>query len=566
MDSGKKNEYFLNRYIQRYPFGIDTREMPLRFPYPHYYTPHPLAIKAAELLQEALVGKGSISIPTHILESNELKETGKMFGVMPVKDALGNTGFIMAFSGKIGNQVDLPPFAPPLFNRLETNGFFLPEEEEISAINRQIVALENNEEYLSLLRKREDHERNSGFTLTELRNKNSLAREKRKLQRVVSNSLPEEERLVQLRKLDRESQEMDLAFRQISRQLREERAALDAYIARFELQISEYKARRRERSSSLQQRLFEQYFALNARGEERSLQSLFQEFRGSNPPSGAGECAAPKLLQFAFEHGLQPLAMAEFWWGPSPAIEIRHQGMYYPACRNKCEPILHHMLEGLETDINPLLNDQSARDIEIRYSDSHLAVLIKPEGMLSVPGKNVRDSVLSSIKKHFPKAEGPIIVHRLDMSTSGLMIVAFNTPTYLNLQRQFASREIEKRYTALLSGIPKANEGCIDLPLRVDLDNRPRQVVCHEHGKSAKTRWKVAAIDSGQTRVYFYPFTGRTHQLRVHAAHAAGLNCPILGDDLYGIHADRLYLHADSLKFRHPATEEVLTFLSPAPF
>lgn len=566
MDSGEHSELSLENYLQGYTSDIGELEIPLRFPYPHHYTPRPLAVKAAELLQEALAGKGNIYIPQQVLESNELKETGKMFGVLPVKDRNGKVGFLIAFSGKIGDEIHLPPFVPPLFNRLESNGFFLPEEREISAINREIQELENHEAYVSLLEKKSDHERDSGFTLRELRKENSLARERRKHLRETADTLPPEERSALLRQLDRESQEMDRALRQQSRQFREEAAELQAAIARFDEQIAALKSRRRERSAALQQRLFGQYFAMNARGDRRSLQELFQEFRGSNPPSGSGECAAPKLLQFAFEHGLQPLALAEFWWGPSPALEIRQQGMYYPACRNKCEPILRFMLEGLETEINPLLIDQSARDIDILFSDTNLVVLVKPEGMLSVPGKNVHDSVRSRIQQRFPEAAGPLIVHRLDMSTSGLMVVALNTPTYLSLQQQFATREVEKRYTALLSSIPEGSSGSIDLPLRVDLENRPRQMVCHEYGKSARTHWKLVAIENGLARVLFYPVTGRTHQLRVHAAHVNGLNCPILGDDLYGIHAERLYLHADSLRFRHPATGEVLTFLSPAAF
>jgi tRNA pseudouridine32 synthase / 23S rRNA pseudouridine746 synthase len=251
--------------------------------------------------------------------------------------------------------------------------------------------------------------------------------------------------------------------------------------------------------------------------------------------------------------------MAEFWWGVSPKSEIRKHGQFYPACRGKCEPILAHMLDGLDVEKNPMLtNHAEGKEIEIIYEDDSILVINKPAEFLSVPGKNVEDSVLARIKNKLPEATGPLIVHRLDMSTSGLILIAKNKEVHKDLQNQFIERTVKKQYVALLEGIVSKDEGLIDLPLRVDLDNRPYQIVCYEYGKSAQTKWKVIERLNDQTKVNFYPITGRTHQLRVHAAHKFGLNTPIVGDDLYGSREKRLYLHAESIEFIHPVSKKTL--------
>ncbi|MGL4448060.1 MAG: RluA family pseudouridine synthase, partial [Shewanella sp.] len=280
------------------------------------------------------------------------------------------------------------------------------------------------------------------------------------------------------------------------------------------------------------------------------------------PPAGAGECAAPKLLQYAFKHRLKPLAMAEFWWGAPPKSAIRQHKQFYPACLRKCQPILKHMLEGLAVDDNPLrINPAAEKPLEIVYQDDALAIVNKPAELLSVPGKEITDSVYLRMQQTFPEATGPLIVHRLDMSTSGIMVIALTKASHKQLQKQFIQRRITKRYVALLEGSPKAllqgqREGNISLPLRGDLDDRPRQLVCPQWGKAAHTHWELKEIDAhtGNTRVYLYPHTGRTHQLRVHCAHHEGLDAPIVGDDLYGKRAERLHLHADLLAFTHPLT------------
>ena len=332
--------------------------------------------------------------------------------------------------------------------------------------------------------------------------------------------------------------------------------------------IEALKEERKQRSIALQQWIFEQFRLRNARGEEQDIYSIFTQTAHRNPPAGTGECAAPKLLQYAYLNNLQPLAMAEFWWGDSPKGEIRRHGHYYPACRHKCEPILNFMLQGLQVEPNPLLTSNTdATQLETVYEDDYLLVVNKPAGMLSVPGKTGQASVLTLLQERYPDATGPILVHRLDMATSGLLLAAKDKDTHTLLQKQFEGRTVKKRYIALLEGIPQAEpKGFIRLPLRPDFDNRPLQMVCYEYGKPAVTRYEIMDTENDRTRMAFYPETGRTHQLRVHAAHPEGLNCPIVGDPLYGQPADRLYLHAERLEFRHPVTGQRLQIQKEAPF
>lgn len=335
-----------------------------------------------------------------------------------------------------------------------------------------------------------------------------------------------------------------------------------------------YKEERKNRSIALQEWIFRQFRLRNALGEEEDILSIFKRTAHRNPPAGTGECAAPKLLQYAYLHGFQPLAMAEFWWGNSPKGEIRRHGHYYPSCRHKCEPILGFMLQGLDVEPNPLLTSVTdATLLATVYEDEYLLVVNKPAGMLSVPGKTGQASVLSILQERYPDATGPLLVHRLDMDTSGLLLAAKDKDIHTLLQKQFEGRSVKKRYVALLDGIPHGKEpkGFIRLPLRPDFDNRPLQMVCFEYGKPAVTRYELLPPSQGGqggllTRIAFYPETGRTHQLRVHAAHPDGLDCPIVGDPLYGRPSDRLYLHAETLEFRHPVSGKMMKIKKAAPF
>ena len=331
-------------------------------------------------------------------------------------------------------------------------------------------------------------------------------------------------------------------------------------MAAYEGRIEALKKERKEKSAALQLQLFEQYSFLNKDGKLKSLQAIFSETVFGKPPSAAGECATPKLLQHAFVNGYKPLAMAEFWWGAPPKSEVRKHGQFYPACTGKCKPILAHMLEGIETDDNPfLVNPGADKQLDIVYEDDYFVVVNKPADLLSVPGIAVQDSVYTRLQATFGGIE-PLIIHRLDMATSGLLVVAKTKEAHKDIQKQFLKRTVTKRYTALLSGKLVKDEGEINLPLRGDLDDRPRQMVCFEFGKKAITRWKVVQRNETTTKVYFWPLTGRTHQLRMHAAHEMGLNAPIVGDDLYDTGADRLHLHAAYLEFFHPETKTVIRF------
>lgn len=319
----------------------------------------------------------------------------------------------------------------------------------------------------------------------------------------------------------------------------------------------------------MQQKLFEQFGMLNYRGELKNLCEIFGQTVHKTPPAGAGECAAPKLLQQAYLHGWKPIAMAEFWWGDSPKTEIRHHGHYYPACKGKCEPILQHMLQGLQVEENPMLKRMQvpSQNLEIVYEDPWLSVINKPAGMLSVPGKEDAVSVYSLMREQYPEADGPLTVHRLDMATSGLMLIAKTKRVHQNLQAQFKNRLVRKRYVALLEGIVPKDKDTVDLPLCLNPLDRPRQMVHTEHGKPAITDYQVLErLDGKRTRIAFYPRTGRTHQLRIHAAHPLGLHCPIIGDELYGEKADRLYLHAEYLEFTHPITGETVRITKEAEF
>jgi tRNA pseudouridine32 synthase/23S rRNA pseudouridine746 synthase len=291
------------------------------------------------------------------------------------------------------------------------------------------------------------------------------------------------------------------------------------------------------------------------------------EIFSDNPPAGAGECAAPKLLHYSFMHNLRPISMAEFWWGESTKSEVRRHSKFYPACTSKCEPILSHMLQYMNVEANPLkTNFAEGKSLEIVYEDDVLVVVNKPAEFLSVPGKAVKDSVLERMRQLYPDSTGALLVHRLDMSTSGLLLVAKTSEAHTNIQKQFLKRTIKKHYIALLEGVIKENEGVIELPLRVDLEDRPRQLVCYTHGKYAKTLWKVLERRDAQTLVQFIPVTGRTHQLRVHASHFMGLNAPIVGDDLYGTKAERLCLHAEFIEFQHPISDQIINFKIPVNF
>lgn len=527
-------------------------ELPRLFTYPFHYTPHPLCVMAAGEVQ-AYINKQT--------RWKEELDKGKMFGVLIVRTSNGQTGYLAAFSGNLCGSNSHSFFVPPVYDLLKPDGFFKIEEEQISAINHQIGQLQNCDRYLELQQKMERETASSQQALSEARKVLKAAKEKREQRRLHRPNENEQVAMI------RESQYQKAEFKRLERYWKEQISEIKTELESFSSQIEALKAERRNRSAALQQKLFQQFNFLNAKGETRNLCAIFEETVQKTPPAGAGECAAPKLLQYAYLSGLSPIAMAEFWWGESPKTEIRHHGYYYPSCRGKCEPILRHMLQGLNVEPAPSERYSLSQNMpEILFEDQWLLVLHKPEGVLSVPGKSEEQSIYSLLRARYPEATGPLVVHRLDMATSGLLLAAKTQEVHRHLQAQFENRSIKKRYIALLDGILSEEEGVIDLPICPDYLDRPRQMVNEELGKTAITRYQVMDRKNGQTRIAFFPLTGRTHQLRVHAAHPLGLNCPIVGDELYGRKAERLYLHAEYLEFIHPVSGQRMVIEKKAEF
>ncbi len=527
--------------LHAYSRPVEGIALPEKFTYPFHYTPHPLCTIAAEEVQAYL--------QKQTMWEEELKQ-GKMFGVLVVQTDNGRIGYLASFSGILAGKNNHPYFVPPVYDLLRPDDFFKKEEACISDINERILKLEKSEEYQRVRARLATETAEMEKQLKMLKEEMEVhkkARDERRKQH------PDDE---ELEALSRQSQYRKAEFKRTRRRLEDNIRPLQNLINKTEQTLNEWKAERKSRSAALQLKLFKQFRMLNGKGESLDLCSIFQQTVQQVPPAGAGECAAPKLLQYAYLNHLKPVAMAEFWWGDSPKTEIRRHGYYYPACKSKCEPILKHMLQGLDVEENPLLKDPCRdRDLEILYEDEWLLIVNKPAGMLSVPGKISTDSVYDRLKALYPDSTGPMIVHRLDMATSGLLLVAKTKEVHKDLQAQFKHRTVKKRYTALLDSHMNTDNGIIDLPICANPDDRPRQMVDARHGKPAITRYEVIEHQENRTLISLYPLTGRTHQLRVHAAHHLGLNAPIVGDELYGKRAERLYLHAEYLEFTHPVTK-----------
>ncbi|MCF6236028.1 MAG: RluA family pseudouridine synthase [Gammaproteobacteria bacterium] len=530
-------------------------DLPLIFPSPFNNTPHAIAKKASEQLQDLL--NNQFNCPHDF----DAPEGGKMFGVLVVKDQNNNIGFLSGFSGMLAGKWRWPGFVPELFDLVERDSFLPAGEAALADFTSQIFELQSSQKYRDLQKqlKQQEQERDAAWLLLKQSHKarKALRDEQRK-------ALQNNDAL--FTELARESQQDKRELKDIKTEWIARLVSIQVPLNQIDGKIERLKKARAELSSKLHKQVFSTYRLTNFFGEQQEVSTFY---KGQKPPGGAGDCAAPKLIQYANRHHLLPLALAEFWWGASPKEGVRHHGFYYPSCRGKCWPILPFMLQGL--DVQPpteLVKAIGENEPVAVYEDDDLFVVNKPHGLLSVPGKEVQDSVLTRLQKRYPKATGALLVHRLDLSTSGLLLVAKNSETHKALQKQFLKRTIKKRYVAVLSKeLPEdQSQGVIELPLRVDIDDRPRQCVCFTHGKLAKTHWKVIERKRGRTRVYFYPVTGRTHQLRVHASHKDGLNTPIEGDELYGAESERLLLHAERLIFIHPATGQRIEVRVAAPF
>lgn len=554
----------MSNYFQYFKQPISTYELPTKFDYPFYYEPTEIAKLACQEVQDYLKNQTDFEHNFGLEKEKNHSSTpiGKMFGVLVVRNSKDEIGYIAAVSGKLANTNQHKLFVPPVFDMLNKNGFFLEQEERLNEINRILEKLESDEKFLQLKDDFHEFELNATARINEGKQLLKSNKKDRKKQREnISSTLSQDEIQLFEDDLIKQSLRDKYEFRILNEQIELERNQFSNQIKTFEEEINALKEERKLKSNSLQNQLFNQYQFLNKFKQEKSLLDIFSTSVFQQPPAAAGECAAPKLLQYAFQNNLDPICMAEFWWGDSPKSEVRKHGQFYPACTGKCEPILGHMLTGIDLNENLLLKQNTTvKELEILYQDEDIAVINKPEEFLSVPGIEIKDSVYIRIQQQFPHATGPIIVHRLDMSTSGILVLALNKESHKHLQQQFIKRKVAKRYIALLDGIVEHPSGYIDLPLRVDLDDRPRQMVCYEHGKTAQTKYEVIERKANKTLIYFYPITGRTHQLRMHASHISGLNAPIIGDDLYGKKANRLHLHAETLEFTHPKTKEVMKF------
>ena len=538
---------FKNEPIEEYPKRMNN---------PFDYEPHPLCIKACRELQAYLAKRE---------DWQEEISRGKMFGVLIVErnepgQDTPQLGYLAAYSGQIGGRSDWEDFVPAVFDYLQPNGFFKIREAIISSMNLIIKDMEVSEKKIQQLIQPLEGLRKS--EIDKLQKNLKEAKAKRDAIRQRGNLTSEEEA-----ELIRESQYMKAEFRRKKRKI-EEKTEPELDYEKIKEDTRKIKQSRKQHSDNLQRWLFSQFNMLNDKGECKNLIDIFKDTAAKTPPAGSGECCEPKLLQYAYSLGYKPLQMAMFWWGESPKEEIRHHLHFYPACNGKCKPILQWMLPA--STFEPAAVDLSLYNkVETLYEDREIAVIHKPEGLLSVPGKDAaQPSVYALMRSKYPEATGPLIVHRLDMSTSGVMLIAKTEFAYHRLQKAFLNHQIQKKYVAIISGNDIPEKGIISLPLMPDYLDRPRQIVDHEQGKEAVTEYEVLEpVDDFHLRIALYPKTGRTHQLRVHCAHQEGLNAPILGDPLYGNEkAARLHLHAEELTFEHPLTGKKITITRKADF
>lgn len=590
----------------------------------------PLAVRAArELIDELRRGFVAPGVETAILFG---PEGGKMFGVLVVEDEAGRVGYLRAFSGMLAGCWDLEGFVPPLFDRArrelveprgeasvkaltarveaaradpvrsaveaELRSLLAAQEEEAATLRarhrsnkirrdevrarlapepadlRKRAALETRnpsessandspEAHARLAMEPADVRERAAFEVSNL-SKGSATDSLRADASLVQGSI--EARAAKLAALDQESRRDGAELRTAKAAWLAARTEVETRRDRFARRLAALERLRRIVSNEVAREIFDTYALTNRSGRTLRLRELY----APNPPSsGTGDCAAPKLLAYALRHHLQPRAIAELWWGAPPPGGARIEGAFYPACRDKCGPLLPFMLEGVAVAKPRKFRPQLASTpLPIIYEDDRLVVVNKPDGLLSVPGTDpqLNDTVLARMRARYPNATGPLLVHRLDMETSGLLLVALDERAHRFLQKQFLRRTIEKKYIAWLDGLLERDAGVVELPLRVDLEQRPRQLVDFVHGKHARTRFEVLERSSGRTRIAFHPETGRTHQLRVHAAHSLGLGIPIAGDRLYGRPGERLMLHAEALVLTHPTSHERLSLRAPAPF
>lgn len=514
---------------------------------PFFYVPHPIALSAKREVEQII---------RSMVSWKEEVDKGKMFGVLVVRDAHGAVGYLKAFSGQLLSCSVWEGWVPPVFDYLVPGGYFSVHEASISKINAEIEEMERSPRLQLITSRLASMEK-------EFRNHQEAFRknlESRKLQRDERRRLGEDEEA-----LRRESQFLKAEYRRLRKRHEAALSPLRHSVDEYHSALASLRKKRKEMSDALQTWLFHHFVILNGKGEQKSLYDIFCNTALRIPPSGAGECCAPKLLQYALLQGYEPLSLLEFWWGSPPIGEVRLHGECYPACESKCRPILNFMLQGINVCDDPLQEQEQNTALTLLYEDNWLLAVDKPAGMLSVPGKGSRLSAYDILLRNY---ETPLYsVHRLDMQTSGILLFTKSFEVQRLMHCSFSRREVEKMYYAIIEG--EKEVGCcsvISLPLSSDYLRRPYQIVDYEKGKEAVTEYTVLSSSSGRTRLALFPQTGRTHQLRVHCAHPDGLGMPIVGDTLYGHHDERLLLHAARLTFVHPVTGETVVIESECPF
>ncbi len=526
-------------------------------------------IPTAECVTAAAAVRAYVS-SAHPEWADELS-LGKMFGVLVCKSPDGETGFLAAFSGTVAGRLTHEWFVPPVLDFERPDGVFKTEEGAISEINRQINLLASAPDFTEAKGKLSELRALADAEIRKAKDDYALHRQERRELRSQHPDKADE--------LDRQSQFEKAEIKRLSKRWEERIAELQSVVYAKDGQIKNLKEERVRRSNVLQRWLFSRMRLHCADGCVVSVHDIFSRFTHTVPPSGSGDCCAPRLLNFAFANGFRPISMAEFWVGQSPRGEIRVDGQFYPACQPKCAPLLRRMLMG--SDFEPdqsqialrlVSSQKDAADcaIEVLWEDDWLLAVNKPSGLITVSDNPGIDSLMRRVLALRPDITGPGYVHRLDQPTSGIVLIAKDKSTHQLMQSLFESRQVKKRYVALLDGRPKQLSGEVSLPLLPNPDDRPRQMVDFIRGKAAVTIYEVkkSLSDShGQMRtlIFFYPQTGRTHQLRVHAASPLGLGCPIVGDNLYGRLAERLMLHADRVEFTHPRTSCEVVVSCPAP-
>ena len=520
-----------------------TLSLPERFTDPFRYAPHPLVKEAAGLIIQEIENDP---------ELNEAFMEGKMLGVLVVSDNDGCIGYLAGFSGNVGGRSHIDGFVPPIFDLLNPSGHFKAREGEITAINSEIDDLQDSSRLKMLTERLSCFEKSRDEEVRVMKARMEISRKQREVTR-KENADP-----AVLSDLIRESQFEKAQLKRLKTGWEVKICDIRKELFEIQNRIKELKSRRASMSDELQRWIFSQYIVHNHDGAEKSLCEIFADL-DLTPPGGTGECAAPKLLEHAYRNGLKPLAMGEFWYGESPSTAVRTHGHFYPSCTSKCGPLLGFMMKGLEIE----KGTQAAAEPIIVHEDSLLIAIDKPSGMPSVPGLDGRVSAYEFLCRTQSDLH---VIHRLDMDTSGILLFAKTAEAAVFMQRQFEEHTIQKTYRAKLSASASGKElkagekGEISLPLSPDYDERPRQKVDHIQGKTALTTYEVLSIsEDGTAEIIFHPHTGRTHQLRVHAAHTLGLGRPIVGDMLYGgSPASRLHLYAQSITFRHPASPSTL--------